>query len=165
MHHHLVRERNRSQIGLIVEAGDVREVHHVATLIGFGATAVNPYLVFESVEDLAREEVYVRVDADVAVRNVKKALGKGVLKVMSKMGVSTKSSYTGAQIFECLGLSQDLVDQYFVGTASKLGGIGLEEIAEEVRQRHLTAYPPADGIPLAHRELDTGGGVPVAPGG
>ncbi|WP_026928073.1 glutamate synthase large subunit [Granulicoccus phenolivorans] len=156
VHHHLVRERNRSQIGLIVEAGDVREVHHVATLIGFGATAVNPYLVFESVEDLAREEVYVRVDADVAVRNVKKALGKGVLKVMSKMGVSTKSSYTGAQIFECLGLSQDLVDQYFVGTASKLGGIGLEEIAEEVRQRHLTAYP-ADGIPLAHRELDTGG--------
>ncbi|GAB3704613.1 glutamate synthase large subunit [Mariniluteicoccus flavus] len=156
IHHHLVREKSRTQAGLIVEAGDVREVHHVATLIGFGAAAVNPYLAFEGAEDLAREEVYVKVAPEDAVKNVKKALGKGVLKVMSKMGVSTVASYTGAQIFECLGLSQEVVDTYFTGTTSKLGGLGLEEIAEEIRRRHLKAYP-ADGIPLPHRELEIGG--------
>ncbi|GAB3623220.1 glutamate synthase large subunit [Mariniluteicoccus endophyticus] len=156
IHHHLVREKSRTKAGLIVEAGDVREVHHVATLIGFGAAAVNPYLAFEGAEDLAREEVYVTVEPEQAVKNVKKALGKGVLKVMSKMGVSTVASYTGAQIFECLGLSQEVVDQYFTGTPSRLGGLGLDEIAEEIRRRHQMAYP-ADGIPLPHRELEVGG--------
>ncbi len=156
IHHHLVREKTRTQVGLVVEAGDVREVHHVALLIGYGAAAVNPYLAIESAEDLARSEVYVTVEPEKAVANTIKALGKGVLKVMSKMGVSTVASYTGAQIFEALGLSQQVVDRYFTGTTSKLGGIGLGEIAEEVRRRHLTAYP-ADGIPLAHRRLDVGG--------
>ncbi|WP_176451758.1 glutamate synthase large subunit [Enemella dayhoffiae] len=156
VHHHLVRTKARTRAALIVEAGDVREVHHVATLIGFGASAVNPYLAFESAEDLAREEVYLGVDPEVAVKNLKKALGKGVLKVMSKMGVSTVASYTGAQIFECLGLSSEVIDQYFTGTASKLGGMGLEEIAAEIRMRHQKAYP-ADGIPLPYRELEVGG--------
>ena len=100
MHHHLVREKTRTQVGLLVEAGDVREVHHVALLIGYGAAAVNPYLAMESVEDLARDGFYVKVEPEVAVKNLIKALGKGVLKVMSKMGVSTVASYTGAQIFE-----------------------------------------------------------------
>ncbi|MGN6161950.1 MAG: glutamate synthase large subunit, partial [Marmoricola sp.] len=156
VHHHLVREKTRTQVGLLVEAGDVREVHHVATLIGFGAAAVNPYLAMESVEDLARDGFYVKVEPEVAVKHLVKALGKGVLKVMSKMGVSTVASYTGAQIFEALGLSQELVDKYFTGTASKLGGIGLDVIAEEVALRHRKAYP-VDGIAPAHRELEIGG--------
>ena len=156
VHHHLVREKTRTQVGLIVEAGDVREVHHVAVLIGYGAAAVNPYLAIESVEDLARHQVYTSVTPEKAVGNVIKALGKGVLKVMSKMGVSTVASYTGAQIFEALGLSRGVVDRYFTGTTSKLGGVTLEQIAEEVRKRHLTAYP-LDGIPLAHRTLSVGG--------
>ncbi len=156
IHHHLVREKSRTQVGLVVEAGDVREVHHVALLIGYGAAAVNPYLAIESVEDLARHGVYTSVEPEKGVTNLVKALGKGVLKVMSKMGVSTVASYTGAQIFEALGLSRALVDTYFTGTTSKLGGIGLTEIAEEIKRRHLRAYP-ADGIPLAHRSLPVGG--------
>ena len=156
VHHHLVREKSRTQVGLVVEAGDVREVHHVALLIGYGAAAVNPYLAIETVEDLARHGVYTSVEPEKAVTNVVKALGKGVLKVMSKMGVSTVASYTGAQIFEALGLSREVVDRYFTGTTSKLGGVTLEQIAEEVHKRHLTAYP-ADGIPLAHRLLPVGG--------
>ena len=156
IHHHLVREKTRTQVGLVVEAGDVREVHHVALLIGFGAAAVNPYLAIESAEDLARRGVYVDSEPEQAIKNVIKALGKGVLKVMSKMGVSTVASYTGAQIFEALGLSHEVVDRYFTGTTSKLGGIGLSQIAEETRLRHLRGYP-ADGIPLAHRELEIGG--------
>ncbi len=156
IHHHLVREKTRTQVGLVVEAGDVREVHHVALLVGYGAAAVNPYLAMESVEDLARDGYFVDVDSDQAVRNLVKALGKGVLKVMSKMGVSTVASYTGAQIFEAVGLSQDVVDRYFTGTVSKLGGIGLDVIAEEVARRHTRAYP-ADGVPAAHRTLEVGG--------
>ena len=143
VHHHLVREKTRTQVGLLVEAGDVREVHHVALLIGYGAAAVNPYLAMESVEDLARDGFYVKVEPEVAVKHLIKALGKGVLKVMSKMGVSTVASYTGAQIFEAVGLSTDVVDRYFTGTTSKLGGIGLDVIAQEVALRHATAYPAA----------------------
>jgi len=156
VHHHLVREKTRTQVGLLVEAGDVREVHHVATLIGYGAAAVNPYLAMESVEDLAFEGFFVKNDPEKAVQNLIKALGKGVLKVMSKMGVSTLASYTGAQIFEAVGLSQAVVDAYFTGTTSKLGGIELDVIAEEVAQRHATAYP-RDGVAAAHRELAIGG--------
>ena len=157
VHHHMVREKLRSQAGLIIETGDVREVHHVALLIGFGATAVNPYLVLESAEDLARERVFVEgVAPEQALRHVVKALGKGVLKVMSKMGVSTVASYTGAQIFEAVGLSQDLVDAYFTGTSSKLGGVGLDVLSEEVRARHVKAYP-ARGIAANRRQLDVGG--------
>ena len=156
VHHHLVREKTRTQVGLVVEAGDVREVHHVALLIGYGAAAVNPYLAIESVEDLARRGVYTAVEPEQAVANVVRALGKGVLKVMSKMGVSTVASYTGAQIFEALGLASEVVERYFTGTTSKLGGVTLREIAEEVHRRHLQAYP-ANGIPQAHRTLPVGG--------
>jgi glutamate synthase (NADPH/NADH) large chain len=156
VHHHLVREKTRTQVGLLVEAGDVREVHHVALLVGYGAAAVNPYLAMESVEDLAREGYFVKSDGEQAVANLIKALGKGVLKVMSKMGVSTVASYTGAQIFEAIGLSQAVVDRYFTGTTSKLGGIELDTIADEVARRHATAYPRG-GIAPAHRELEIGG--------
>ncbi|KRF34311.1 glutamate synthase large subunit [Nocardioides sp. Soil805] len=156
VHHHLVREKTRTQVGLLVEAGDVREVHHVALLVGYGAAAVNPYLAMESVEDLAREGYYVKAEPEKAVANLIKGLGKGVLKVMSKMGVSTVASYTGAQIFEAVGLSQAVVDRYFTGTTSKLGGMGLDTIAEEVARRHATAYPRG-GIAPAHRELEIGG--------
>ncbi len=157
VHHHLVREKTRTQVGLVVEAGDVREVHHVALLMGYGAAAVNPYLALESVEDLVRRGTYLPgMTAEQAMKNLVKSLGKGVLKVMSKMGVSTVASYTGAQIFEATGLSQDLVDRYFTGTSSRLGGVGLDVIAEEVCRRHLKAYP-ADGILPAHRNLEIGG--------
>jgi glutamate synthase (NADPH/NADH) large chain len=156
VHHHLVREKTRTQVGLLVEAGDVREVHHVALLIGYGAAAVNPYLAMESVEDLARDAYYVKAEPEQAVANLVKALGKGVLKVMSKMGVSTVASYTGAQIFEAVGLSQAVVDRYFTGTTSKLGGIELDTIAEEVARRHAVAYP-LSGIAPAHRALQIGG--------
>jgi glutamate synthase (NADPH/NADH) large chain len=156
VHHHLVREKTRTQVGLLVEAGDVREVHHVALLVGYGAAAVNPYLAMESVEDLAREGYYVNIEPEKAVAHLIKALGKGVLKVMSKMGVSTVASYTGAQIFEAVGLSEELVERYFTGTTSKLGGIGLDTVAEEVARRHATAYPRG-GILPSHRELAIGG--------
>ncbi len=156
VHHHLVREKTRTHVGLVIEAGDVREVHHVALLIGYGAAAVNPYLAMETVEDLARDHYYVDVEPEQAVRNLVKSLGKGVLKVMSKMGVSTVASYTGAQIFEAVGLAQPLVDRYFTGTTSKLGGVDVNTVAEEVARRHRTAYP-VDGLPPAHRTLDIGG--------
>ncbi|MGA7690106.1 MAG: glutamate synthase large subunit [Jiangellales bacterium] len=157
VHHHLVRTKQRTQVGLIIEAGDVREVHHVALLIGYGASAVNPYLAMETVENMARAGVYLPgVEPQTAVTNLVKALGKGVLKVMSKMGVSTVASYTGAQIFEAVGLSQALVDQHFTGTTSRLGGIDIDVIAEEVRRRHDVAYPPS-GVPQAHRQLEVGG--------
>jgi glutamate synthase (NADPH/NADH) large chain len=169
VHHHLVRARTRTQVGLVVEAGDVREVHHVALLIGFGAAAVNPYLAMESVEDLAREGVLLSgVDPEKAIANLVKALGKGVLKVMSKMGVSTVASYTGAQLFEAVGLGPALVERYFTGTVSRLGGVGLDVLAEEVHLRHDTAYPASgptagswfntNGLSgQAHRRLEVGG--------
>ncbi len=156
VHHHLVREKTRTQVGLLIEAGDVREVHHVALLVGYGAAAVNPYLAMESVEDLAREGYFVSLEPEDAVKNLIKGLGKGVLKVMSKMGVSTVASYTGAQIFESVGLSQDVIDRYFTGTTSKLGGVGLDVLAEEVAKRHATAYPRGGVLPT-HRRLEIGG--------
>ncbi len=156
VHHHLVRQKERTQVSLLVEAGDVREVHHVALLIGYGAAAVNPYLAMETVEDLVRHDVVTGIAPEKAVRNLVKALGKGVLKVMSKMGISTVASYRGAQVFEAIGLSHDVVDRWFTGTTSKLGGIGLDVIAEEVARRHAIAYP-ASGISPAHRRLTVGG--------
>ena len=156
VHHHLIREKTRTQVGLVVEAGDVREVHHVALLIGFGAAAVNPYLVMESAEDLVRQGVITGITPEKAVRNIIKALGKGVLKVMSKMGISTISSYTGAQVFEAIGLSQELVDEYFVGTTSRLGGVDIDVIAEETKRRHFLAYPVMGEIPGA-KKLPGGG--------
>ena len=156
VHHHLVREKTRTQVGLLVEAGDVREVHHVALLIGYGAAAVNPYLAMETVEDLARDGYYVKVEPEQAVANLIKALGKGVLKVMSKMGVSTVASYTGAQIFEAVGLSQAVVDKYFTGTTSKLGGVELGDHRRGGRAPARRGVPAA-GIAPAHRELAIGG--------
>ncbi|MFV0533860.1 MAG: glutamate synthase large subunit [Cumulibacter sp.] len=156
VHHYLVREKTRTKVGLIVEAGDVREVHHVALLIGYGAAGVNPYLAMETVEDMVRRGLIEGISPETAVKNLIKALGKGVLKVMSKMGISTVPSYCGAQVFEAVGLAQALVDKYFTGTTSQLGGIGLDVIAAEVAQRHATAYPP-EGVEIPHRPLWTGG--------
>ena len=156
VHHHLIRQKARTKVGLIVEAGDVREVHHVALLVGFGAAAVNPYLAMESVENLVRTGVVEGISPEKAVRNLVKALGKGLLKVMSKMGISTSASYTGAQVFEAIGLSQDVIDRYFTGISSRLGGIGLHVIAEECAARHSMAYP-LTGISPTHRSLAIGG--------
>ena len=156
IHHHLIRTQRRTQVGLVVEAGDVREVHHVALLLGFGAAAVNPYLAMESVEDLVNQGVITNISPEKAVRNLIKALGKGVLKVMSKMGISTIASYTGAQVFEAIGLSQRVVDEYFSGTTSRLGGIGIDVIASEAIARHQIAYPPGGEIP-GTKKLPTGG--------
>jgi glutamate synthase (NADPH/NADH) large chain len=156
VHHHLIREKTRTQVGLVVEAGDVREVHHVALLIGFGAAAVNPYLAMESAEDLVLQGVITGITPEKAVRNIIKSLGKGVLKVMSKMGISTIASYTGAQVFEAIGLSQEVIDEYFVGTTSRLGGINLDTIAEETIARHHIAYPVGGAIPGSKR-LPIGG--------
>ncbi|MEU2557963.1 glutamate synthase large subunit [Streptomyces longispororuber] len=159
VHHHLIRTKQRTQVGLLVEAGDVREVHHVALLIGYGAAAVNPYLAMESVEDLVRAGTFLQATdggAEQAIRNLIHALGKGVLKVMSKMGISTVASYRGAQVFEAVGLEQSFVEKYFNGTASKIGGVGIDVVAQEVAARHAKAYP-ASGVPSAHRALDIGG--------
>ena len=162
VHHHLIRERKRTMVGLIVEAGDAREVHHMALLIGYGAAAINPYLAFETIDDMILADNGAGIhglggmDPKKAVKNYIKAAGKGVLKVMSKMGVSTVASYTGAQIFEAIGLSTELVEEYFTGTVSRLGGIGLDEIATEVQARHAAAHPKRPEL-RAHRKLELGG--------
>ena len=158
VHHHLIREKQRTKVGLIVEAGDAREVHHMALLVGYGAGAINPYLAFESIEDMIANDLngLGGMDPHKAIKNYIKAAGKGVLKVMSKMGVSTVASYTGAQIFEAIGLGHELVDEYFTGTVSRLGGIGLDEVAAEVAARHVTAHPK-NPERRAHRKLELGG--------
>ncbi|MBF8251973.1 MAG: glutamate synthase (NADPH/NADH) large chain [Actinobacteria bacterium] len=156
VHHHLIREKTRTKVGLVVEAGDVREVHHVALLIGYGAAAVNPYLAMESAEDLVLQGVITGITPEKAVRNLIKSLGKGVLKVMSKMGISTIASYTGAQVFEAIGLSAEVVDEFFVGTTSALGGVSLDVIAQETIARHHIAYPPGGEVPGTKR-LPIGG--------
>jgi len=137
-HHHLVREGTRLQAGLVIESGEPREVHHFATLIGYGASAVNPYLMLESLTEVAAPG-----DHEQAERNVVKAIGKGLLKTLAKMGISTIQSYNGAQIFEAVGLASDLVERHFTGTASRIGGIGLDVLARETLARHLRAYPDA----------------------
>jgi glutamate synthase (NADPH/NADH) large chain len=156
VHHHLIREKTRTKVGLVVESGEVREVHHVALLVGFGAAAINPYLAMESAEDLVRQGVITGITPEKAVANLIKSLGKGVLKVMSKMGISTISSYTGAQVFEAIGLSREVVDEYFVGVTSKLGGVSIDMIAQETVKRHHVAYPPGGEIPGTKR-LPIGG--------
>lgn len=156
VHHHLVRERKRTRVGLIVESGDCREVHHVATLVGFGAAAVNPYMAFESIEDMVERGMLGDIDFETARTNYIKAAGKGVLKVMSKMGISTVASYTGAQLFQVIGLDQSCVDEYFSGMNSQLGGVGLDEIAADVATRHSLAFSERPSE-RAHRELPVGG--------
>jgi glutamate synthase (NADPH/NADH) large chain len=156
VHQHLVRERTRTRVGLIVEAGDAREVHHIALLIGYGAAAVNPYLAMATVEDLAMRGDISGIDAEIAAKNLVKALAKGVRKTMSKIGVSTVASYTGAQIFEAVGLGPEVIDTCFTGTTSRLGGVGFGVLAEEVLTRHRRAFP-SDEVRAAHRALDVGG--------
>ncbi len=154
VHHHLIRVGTRTKCGLIVESGEPREIHHFALLAGYGAGAFNPYLAYETVVDLIEDGILKGVTAAEALEHYRKAIGKGLLKVMSKMGISTLQSYHGAQIFEAVGLSRELIDKYFTWTASQIEGIGLEAIAAEVKARHDHAYvvsPALDG------ELDSGG--------
>ena len=156
VHHHLIKQKSRTQAGLIVEAGDVRECHHVALLVGYGAAAVNPYLAIESVRDLVRRGMAgdPKLTEKKAEANVLKALGKGLLKIMSKMGVSTVASYTGAQIFEAIGLGPEVIETCFAGTTSRLSGVGFDELAEETR---LRAGHAAGGPGMAFRRLEGGG--------
>ncbi|HOB49666.1 MAG TPA: glutamate synthase large subunit [Mycobacterium sp.] len=156
VHHHLVRERTRTQTGLVVEAGDAREVHHMAMLIGFGAGAINPYMAFESISDMIDRGMLGDIDREKALTNYIKAAGKGVLKVMSKMGISTVASYTGAQLFQAIGISQQVLDEYFTGLSCPVGGIDLDDIAADVAARHQLAYLDRPDE-RAHRELEVGG--------
>jgi len=158
VHHHLIKQKSRTQAGLVVEAGDVRECHHVALLVGYGAAAVNPYLAIESVRDLVRRGVLAgdpKISEKKAEANLLKALGKGLLKIMSKMGVSTVASYTGAQIFEAVGLGADVIQTCFAGTTSRLSGVGFDALAAEIGQRSGLAL--ADPAGLRHQRLATGG--------
>jgi len=156
VHHHLVREKTRTQVGLVVEAGDAREVHHMCLLLGYGASAINPYMAFETLEDMCARGALDGVGIDEAVTSYIKACGKGVLKVMSKMGISTVASYTGAQVFEAIGLGTELVEEYFTLTTSRLGGVDLDVLAAEVAARHSVAHAANPGE-RAHRELESGG--------
>src|SRR3954471_22711476 len=142
VHHHLVREGTRLRAGLVLESGEPREVHPFATLIGYGASAINPYLLFDTVDELVAEGRVAGVeDPDEAQKHIVKALGKGLLKTISKMGISTIQSYCGAQIFEAVGLERELIKRHFTGTASRIGGIGAEVLAQEALDRHARAYP------------------------
>src|SRR6185295_13487577 len=154
VHHHLIREGLRVKVGLVIETGEAREVHHMALLLGYGAGALNPYLAFETLDDMVRQGLLPALDHKTAVKNYIKALNKGILKVISKMGISTIQSYRGAQIFEAIGLNRDFVDRYFTWTASRLGGVGLDVIAREALERHRRAFPPR---PLGEPELAWGG--------
>ena len=156
VHHHLIRKGTRLQAGLVVECGDARDVHHVATLIGYGASAINPYLALETAEDLVVKGLITGITPERSSKNMVKALGKGILKIMSKMGISTVASYGGAQCFEAIGLSQDLVDKYFTGTTTKLGGVGLDILHQEIEKRHQAAYP-IEGASKIHLPLEVGG--------
>ena len=156
VHHHLIRTKKRTQVALVVETGEAREVHHMALLIGYGAAAINPYLAFDSIIDMIREGVLANVSPRKAIHNYIKAACKGVLKVMSKMGISTVASYTGAQVFEAVGISSEVIEEYFAGTPSRIEGVGIDEIAAEVAARHHLAFLARESE-LAHRELEVGG--------
>lgn len=154
VHHHLVRQGSRTRCSLIIETGEARECHHIALLIGYGAAVVNPYLAFDTIRTLTREEGIQDLDHETAIYNYVKACTKGVLKVMSKMGISALQSYRGAQIFEAVGLDKAFVDRYFTWTASRIGGIGIDTIAEETIRRHRKAFPDRGS---AETELGSGG--------
>ncbi|MGD0018059.1 MAG: glutamate synthase large subunit [Candidatus Limnocylindrales bacterium] len=156
VHHHLVRAGTRTLAGLVLESGEPREVHHFALLIGYGASAVNPYLAFETVHDQVRLGM-ISGAAELAEKKYRKAIAKGIVKVISKMGISTIQSYHGAQVFEAVGLNQDYVDEYFTGTPTRIGGVGIDVIAREVKMRQDRAYPPKR--PIYHKQLGTGGNV------
>jgi glutamate synthase domain-containing protein 2/glutamate synthase domain-containing protein 1/glutamate synthase domain-containing protein 3 len=154
IHHHLIREGTRTQVGFVIESGEPREVHHFALLLGYGAAAINPYLAFETLSDMIQQGLLTGLDPERAVSNYIQAINKGVVKVISKMGISTIQSYCGAQVFEALGLDQDFVDRYFTWTPSRIGGVGLDVIAEEARLRHKQAFPDRS---TNKRTLDSGG--------
>ncbi|PSR23330.1 MAG: glutamate synthase large subunit [Sulfobacillus acidophilus] len=156
LHHHLINVGTRMQVAIVIESGEPREVHHFALLIGYGASAINPYLVFESIDDRITRGIWTGVDFKQATRTYVKAATKGVVKVLSKMGISTIQSYHGAQIFEAIGLSRSVVDRYFAPTASRIEGMGLNEIAEEIFRRHQKAYPKRHAAGLI---LDEGGQI------
>ena len=153
LHHHLIRSGTRTKIGLILESGEPREVHHFSVLVGYGCTAINPYLAFETIADLMREKLLAETDHKVAVKKFIKAAVKGVVKTMAKMGISTIQSYHGAQIFEAIGINTEVVDKYFTWTPSRIQGIGLEVIGEEALARHARAFPRES----VNTELDAGG--------
>ncbi len=156
VHHHLIREGTRTRCGIVVESGDPRDIAHLALLIGYGAGAVNPYMVFESMEDMIRQGYFLTdVDYETAEKNFLKAAHKGVVKIMAKMGISTIQSYRGAQIFEAVGLNEEFIDEYFTWTPSRIGGIGIDEIEEESRARHSFAY--VDLVVPGSMRLDVGG--------
>ncbi len=154
VHHHLVREGTRTKCALVIESGDAREVHHCALLLGYGAGCVNPYLAFETIDDMIRQGQLPGLTHEKAVRNYIKALNKGILKVMSKMGISTLASYCGAQIFEAVGLNKAFVDRFFTWTPSRIEGVGLVVVSEEVRRRHDKAFPRRQ---VGATDLDWGG--------
>jgi glutamate synthase (ferredoxin) len=154
VHHHLVREGSRTRCALVVECGDAREVHHVSLLMGYGAGVVNPYLAFETIDDMILQGMLTGIGRDEAIAHYIKALNKGILKVMSKMGISTLQSYCGAQIFEAIGLSQAFIDRYFTHTTSRVSGVGIDVVAEEARRRHERAFGARPAGPV---ELDGGG--------
>ncbi|MCC7350424.1 MAG: glutamate synthase large subunit [Phycisphaerales bacterium] len=155
VHHHLIREGSRTQAGLVIETGEAREVHHFCLLIGYGAGAVNPYVAFETLADLHKEGILPQgLKLEQAYKNYIKAANKGIIKVASKMGISTVQSYRGAQIFEAIGLSKELVDRYFTNTASRLNGVGLEVLARECLERHRRGFPP---IQAPREVLENGG--------
>ncbi|HEY9303698.1 MAG TPA: glutamate synthase central domain-containing protein, partial [Mycobacterium sp.] len=160
VHHHLVRERSRTKVGLVAESGDAREVHHMAALLAFGAAAINPYIAFESIEVMLDRGLFLGVaegfDRETALQNYIKAAGKGVLKVMSKMGISTLASYTGAQLFQAVGVDEDVLGEYFTGLTCPTGGINLADIAADVAARHQLAFLDRPDE-RAHRELEVGG--------
>jgi glutamate synthase (ferredoxin) len=145
LHHFLIRAGLRMRVSFVLETGEAREVHHFALLIGYGCSVINPYLAFETLDGMIREELLPNVDHRLACQNFAKAATKGVVKVMSKMGISAVQSYHGAQVFEAVGLRQDVIDDYFTGTASRVGGVGLDVIAQEVLMRHRAAYTERAG--------------------
>jgi glutamate synthase (ferredoxin) len=154
LHHYLIREGLRMRVSLALETGEAREVHHFALLISYGCAVINPYLAFETIEGMIREGMVNKVDTKLACKNYLKAAAKGVIKVMSKMGISAVQSYHGAQVFEAVGLRQELIDQYFTRTASRIGGVGMDTIAQEVLLRHRAAFPTRQSVGQA---LQTGG--------
>ena len=154
LHHHLIRQGTRTRVGLVVESGEPREVHHFCLLIGYGAQAINPYMVYQGLADMVREGLLEDLTWEEAVKTYNKSAVKGVVKVMSKMGISTFKSYRGAQIFEALGLSHEVIDRYFTWTDSRVGGVGLEVIAQEAQARHDRAFPQ---IPTNGHTLEAGG--------
>ncbi len=146
LHHFLIRNGNRTKVSIILETGEAREIHHFATLIGYGVNAINPYLVYETIEDLVNKEKNEEISLDKSIENFHKAVDKGLLKVISKMGISTIQSYCGAQIFEAVGLNKEFIEKYFTGTSSRLGGIGIKTIEKETVIRHKNAYEKPENI-------------------